>query len=272
MTIVNLDVNLFPQVARLLEVMEKLRDPDTGCPWDKQQTFASIVPHTLEEAYEVADAIEKGSMADIKDELGDLLFQVVFYAQLGKEQDEFDFEAIAQTISDKLVRRHPHVFANIEGKTDEQLNLQWEQIKAQERSAKGIVDDHSILANIPLGMTPLIRAQKLQKKCSKVGFDWPEIAPVVDKIQEEIQEVMDEVNVVDSDQQAIEEEIGDLLFAVVNLSRHLKVDAETALRKANKKFEGRFRKVEEVFAERSVALSDASLDEMEEVWQLIKHS
>jgi ATP diphosphatase len=272
MTMLNLDANLFPQVARLLEVMEKLRDPDTGCPWDQQQNFASIVPHTLEEAYEVADAIEHGNMSDIKDELGDLLFQVVFYAQLGKEQGEFDFEAIAQGISDKLIRRHPHVFASSEGKTDEQLNVQWEQIKAQERAAKNIVQDYSILANIPVGMTPLIRAQKLQKRCAIVGFDWPEIAPVVDKIQEEIQEVMDEVQAHDPDQQAIEEEIGDLLFAVVNLSRHLKVDAETALRKANRKFEGRFRKVEDVFAQRSVELPDASLEEMEDVWQAIKHS
>ena len=265
------DADLFPQVARLLQVMEKLRDPDTGCPWDNQQNFASIVPHTLEEAYEVADAIENGTMADIKDELGDLLFQVVFYAQLGKEQGEFDFEAIAQAISDKLIRRHPHVFAKSEGKTDEQLNLQWEQIKAQERQTKGIADDHSILATITPGMTALIRAQKLQTKCAKLGFDWPEISPVVDKIFEELQEVMDEVQAPVLDQQAIEEEIGDLLFSVVNLSRHLKVDAETALRKANKKFEGRFRKVEEVFADKAMPLSEASLDEMEAVWQSIKH-
>ncbi len=272
MTTVNLHANHFPQVARLLKVMENLRDPKTGCPWDKKQTFASIVPHTLEEAYEVADAIDHGDMHDIKDELGDLLFQVVFYAQLGKEQGDFDFEAIAATISDKLIRRHPHVFDNQQCKTDEQLNTQWEQIKAQERAANGKLQDSSILANIPPGMAPLTRAQKLQKKCAKVGFDWTELAPVLDKIQEEIIEVMDEVNVPQPNQQAVEEEIGDLLFAVVNLSRHLKVDAETALRKANRKFEGRFRKVEGVFTERSVSLSDATLDEMEEVWQGIKLS
>ena len=272
MSMINLDPKGFPQVARLLEVMDRLRDPETGCPWDQQQSFASIVPHTLEEAYEVADAIEHGTMADIKDELGDLLFQVVFYAQLGKEQGEFDFEAIAQGISDKLIRRHPHVFANNKGKTDEQLHLQWEQVKGQERLAKGLVEDHSVLANIPVGMAPLIRAQKLQKKCAKVGFDWPELGPVVDKIQEEIQEVMDEVLAQEPDQQAIEEEIGDLLFSVVNLSRHLKVDAETALRKANRKFEGRFRKVEQVFAKRAIDLPDATLGEMEAVWQEIKHS
>jgi ATP diphosphatase len=271
LSIKDIDKNIFPQVARLLEVMKKLRDPDTGCPWDKQQTFTSIIPHTIEEAYEVADAIEHGNMIDIKDELGDLLFQVVFYAQLGKEQGEFDFEAIAATISDKLIRRHPHIFCKQQSKTDEQLNTQWEQIKAEERAANGKPQDSSILANIPPGMPPLIRAQKLQKKCAKVGFDWPDVAPVLDKVQEEIIEVMDEVNVPQPNQEAIEEEIGDLLFAVVNLSRHLKVDAETALRKANKKFEKRFRNVEKAFAKREIELSDASLQQMERVWQDIKN-
>lgn len=261
-----------PQLAKLLGIMEQLRDPDSGCPWDRQQNFKSIVKHTIEEAYEVADAIDQGDMAQIKDELGDLLFQVVFYAQLGKEQGEFDFEAIAQTISDKLVRRHPHVFAHSESKTDDQLNTQWEQIKAQERAAKGGVDDPSILANIPVGLPPLIRAQKLQKKCATVGFDWPDVAPVVDKIHEEIQEVMDEVQASEPDQQAIEEEVGDLLFSVVNLSRHLQVDAQTALRKANRKFAKRFAKVEAVFAQRTVKLAEASLNEMEKVWQEIKHT
>ncbi|MFT5937974.1 MAG: ATP diphosphatase [Paraglaciecola sp.] len=261
-----------PKLAKLLEIMAQLRDPDSGCPWDKQQNFKSLVPHTIEEAYEVADAIEQGNMHDIKDELGDLLFQVVFYAQLGKEQGEFDFEAIAQTISDKLVRRHPHVFTNSKSKTDDELNVQWEQIKAQERTAKGAVDDPSVLANIPVGMPPLVRAQKLQKKCATVGFDWPDVAPVLAKVHEEIQEVMDEVQASEPDQQAIEEEIGDLLFTVVNLSRHLHVDAQTALRKANCKFEKRFRKVEGVFAQRTGELGDARLDEMEKVWQQIKHT
>jgi ATP diphosphatase len=261
-----------PKLEKLLGIMEQLRDPDSGCPWDQQQNFKSIVIHTIEEAYEVADAIEQGDMAQIKDELGDLLFQVVFYAQLGKEQGEFDFEDIAQAISDKLVRRHPHVFANSESKTDDELNAQWEQIKAQERAAKGTVDDPSVLANIPVGMPPLIRAQKLQKKCATVGFDWPDVALVLEKVHEEIQEVMEEVQASEPDQQAIEEEIGDLLFSVVNLSRHLHVDAQTALRKANRKFEKRFRKVEGVFAQRAVKLADATLDDMEKVWQQIKHT
>lgn len=270
-SIKNVDKKTFPQVARLLEAMEILRDPENGCPWDIKQTFASIVPHTIEEAYEVADAIENGNMLDIKDELGDLLFQVVFYAQLGKELGEFDFEGIAAAISDKLIRRHPHVFDHCTNKSDEQLNIQWEKIKAEERAASGKLHDHSILAHIPVGMAPLTRAQKLQKKCAKVGFDWPDVGPVVDKIQEEIIEVMDAVNVPQPNQQAIEEEIGDLLFAVVNLSRHLEVDAETALRKANNKFEHRFRNVEDVFKKQHIELSDASLEHMEAVWQEIKN-
>ena len=262
-----------PKLAKLLWVMEQLRDPEHGCPWDQQQSFASIVPHTIEEAYEVADAIEQGDMAEIKDEVGDLLFQVVFYAQLGKEQGEFDFETIAQGITEKLIRRHPHVFANgAKELSAAQLSAQWEQIKAEERLAKGQTQNPSILANIEVGMAPLTRALKLQNKCAGVGFDWPDVTPVVDKIQEEIQEVIDEVQASEPDQQAIEEEMGDLLFAVVNLSRHLHVDAETALRKANSKFEKRFAKVEAVFAQRTVKLADATLDEMEQVWQQIKHT
>lgn len=261
----------FPQVTRLLSIMAKLRDPESGCPWDKKQTFASIVPYTVEEAYEVADAIEHGNMQDIKDELGDLLFQVVFYAQLGKEQGDFDFEAVAEAVADKLTRRHPHVFADAQINSEAELNVAWDNIKAQERLQNGEAQDDSILANVPKGMAPLMRAHKLQKRCAKVGFDWPEVAPVVDKIHEEILEVMQEVEAEEVDQAAVEEEIGDLFFAVVNLSRHLKVDAETALRKANHKFEQRFRKVEQVFNDKNQPMSDASLDEMEAVWQKIKH-
>lgn len=258
------------QLERLLEVMARLRDPESGCPWDRQQTFASIVPYTLEEAYELADAIEHGSMADIQDELGDLLFQVVFYAQLGKEQGDFDFNAVAGTLADKLIRRHPHVFAGAQISTEAQLNASWDKSKQAEREQKGLNKDDSILANVPPGMAPLMRAHKLQKRCAKVGFDWPEAGPVVDKIHEEILEVMQEVNAEHVDQAAVEEEIGDLLFAVVNLSRHLKVNAETALRKANHKFEQRFRGVEKVFKDQGQAIAQASLDEMEAVWQKVK--
>jgi ATP diphosphatase len=251
--------------------MQQLRDPETGCPWDQKQNFASIVPHTIEETYEVADAIFSGNMADIKDELGDLLFQIVFYAQLAKEQGDFDFEQIAQAISDKLVRRHPHVFQTTELKTDDELNLQWEKIKQQERDLAGKANDSSILANIPEGMTPLLRAQKIQKKCAAVGFDWSELPPVVDKIYEEIAEVMAEVNASEPDQQAVEEEIGDLLFAVVNLARHTSVNAETALIKANRKFEKRFRQVEQVMEKKGLSMQAASLQQMEAAWQHIKN-
>jgi ATP diphosphatase len=269
------------ELSRLLNIMQQLRDPKTGCPWDQKQNFASIVPHTIEETYEVADAIFSGNMADIKDELGDLLFQVVFYAQLGKEQGEFDFEDIAKAISDKLLRRHPHVFdashecdatklKDNEHNTQDELNNQWEQIKAQERATKNKALDTSTLANIPQGMTPLLRAQKIQKKCSKVGFDWTELPPVVDKIYEEIEEVLAEVNVSEPDQQAVEEEIGDLLFAVVNLARHTSVNAETALIKANRKFEKRFRQVEQVIEKQGLRMESANIQQMEAAWQQIK--
>ncbi|GAB2696320.1 nucleoside triphosphate pyrophosphohydrolase [Aliiglaciecola sp. 3_MG-2023] len=265
------DQGRYPQVARLLKIMAQLRDPDTGCPWDKQQNFESIVPFTIEEAYEVADAIEHGSMQDIQDELGDLLFQVVFYAQLGKEQQAFDFEEIARTISDKLVRRHPHVFAEKTDLSAEQVSLNWDAIKQQERAQKGAQESTSILQNIPMGMSPLMVADKIQKACAKVGFDWPNVAPVVEKVEEEIAEVMEELEQQPKDQHRIEEEMGDLLFAVVNLSRHLNVNPETALRKANHKFAGRFAKVEQHFAEQNTALPDTTLSQMEAIWQKVKH-
>ena len=258
------------QLSRLLAIIEQLRDPETGCTWDQKQSFESIVPHTIEETYEVADAIFSGDMQDIKDELGDLLFQVVFYAQLGKEQGDFDFEGIAQAISDKMIRRHPHVFHKTENKIPSELNNQWEQIKAQERTNRGQGLDTSTLANIPQGMTPLLRAQKIQKKCSNVGFDWTELPPVVAKIYEEIEEVLVEVNASEPDQQAVEEEIGDLLFAVVNLARHTSVNAEAALIKANRKFEKRFRLVEQEIEKQGLSMESASHQQMEAAWQHIK--
>jgi ATP diphosphatase len=259
-----------PQLNRLLDIMQQLREPNTGCPWDQKQNFESIVVNTIEETYEVADAIFSGNMVDIKDELGDLLFQIVFYAQLAKEQERFDFEDIAQAISDKLVRRHPHVFQATKLKTDDELNLQWEKIKLQEREVAAKPNDKSVLANIPIGMTPLLRAQKIQRQCSKVGFDWTEILPVVDKIHEEIEEVLAEVNAPEPNQQAVEEEIGDLLFAVVNLARHTSVNAETALIKANRKFEKRFRQVEQVIEEQGLSMESADMQQMEAAWQQIK--
>jgi nucleoside triphosphate diphosphatase len=257
-------------IERLCSLMTQLRDPDAGCPWDSKQTFSSLVSFTIEEAYEVADAIENGKMEDIKDELADLLFQVIFYAQLGQEQGHFDFESISQHLTEKLIRRHPHVFSQKENLSGNALEQQWEAIKFQERVAKGLAEDKSVLANIPVGMAPLIRAQKIQQKCAKVGFDWSEISGVVDKIHEEINEVLAEVVVEQVNIQAVEEEIGDLLFAVVNLARHTNIEAETALRKANVKFEHRFRLLEQHYLQSGQDLSASTAQEMEIVWQQVK--
>ena len=257
-------------IEQLLSIMQRLRDPVSGCPWDKQQTFESIVPFTIEETYEVADAIARKDMADIKDELGDLLFQVVFYGQLGVEQQAFSFDDIAQGISDKLIRRHPHVFSDNKVQSNQELSKQWDDIKAQERIKAGKDTDLSVLAHIPSGITPLLKAHKIQKQCAKVGFDWPTLDPVVDKIKEEIQEVMDEVEVTNPNQEAIEEEIGDLLFSVVNLARHLNVNSESALIKANHKFEQRFRQVERTLVSQKSSIQTADLDAMEAAWQRIK--
>ncbi|MCV2883549.1 nucleoside triphosphate pyrophosphohydrolase [Aestuariibacter sp. AA17] len=262
-------VSELPNITRLLEIMARLRDPESGCPWDQKQTFKTIVPHTIEEAYEVADAIEYGTPSDVKDELGDLLFQVVFYAQLGQEQNLFDLEDIAEQISDKLIRRHPHVFDQAASPTDEQLHQQWEDIKRREREAKGDIDD-SVLATIPTGMAPLNKATKIQKLCAKVGFDWSAPAPVIEKIKEEIDEVVAELDKDTINQQAVEEEIGDLLFAVVNLSRHLQVNPDIALRKANHKFTTRFRALETMMKSDNKSPEQASLEEMESYWLRVK--
>lgn len=261
--------NAFKQVQRLLHIMEQLRHPETGCPWDTQQTFQTIVPYTLEEAYEVADAIEFGTMDDVKDELGDLLFQVIFYAQLGKEQGHFDFEAIAENVSDKLVRRHPHVFADAQVDSTDAVKERWEQIKQKEREAKGEIDK-STLANIPKGMGPLIKAHKIQKRCAKVGFDWPDLPPVFDKISEEVDEIKDELNQDVPSKERLTEEVGDLFFSVVNLARHLGVDSDAALRVANNKFEKRFRQVENTLHQQDKLPNEVSLDELESIWQKVK--
>ncbi|RJG39986.1 nucleoside triphosphate pyrophosphohydrolase [Motilimonas pumila] len=261
-------------MARLLEIMAQLRDPETGCPWDIKQTFASIVPHTLEEAYEVADAIERNDYGELKGELGDLLFQVVFYAQLAQEQKLFDFKDIVDTVSEKLVRRHPHVFADADLNDEAAVMQNWEAEKAKERAAKGdvAVTESSVLDNVPTTLPALTRANKIQKRCATVGFDWETLEPVVDKIKEEIDEVLDEVHQVTVDQDRVEDEVGDLLFATVNLCRHLKKDPEQALRRANLKFERRFRQVEQHFSNQNKDMSDCSLDEMEQVWQQVKES
>ncbi|MCG3866155.1 MULTISPECIES: nucleoside triphosphate pyrophosphohydrolase [unclassified Photobacterium] len=256
------------QMEQLLAIMSQLRDPKNGCPWDLKQNFDSIVPYTLEEAYEVADAIEQKNWNDVKEELGDLLFQVVFYSQMAKEQGLFEFDDVVSGISEKLVRRHPHVFSDKQFKDEAAVKQNWEVEKAKERAAKE--HDVSLLANIPNALPALMRADKIQKRCANVGFDWDELAPVVDKVKEELDEVMDEVIQAVPEPQRIEEELGDLLFSVVNLSRHLKVKPESALQKANKKFEKRFRQVEENVLEHGKNISQCSLAELDEAWNRVK--
>ena len=279
---------MLTETQRLLAIMAQLRDKDSGCPWDVEQTMESLTRYTIEEAYEVADAIANGDMGEIKDELGDLLFQVVFYAQIASEQSEFNFDDVARGISDKLVRRHPHVFGDgdnnlgskVQKLSHESLNAQWDAIKAQEKLAKQQSQSStpvhekenaniSILDNVPSGMPALMHAQKLQKACAKVGFDWPEVTPVLEKVREEVDEIAQEVGI-ENNHGAIEEEIGDALFAMVNLSRHLNVDADTALRKASHKFASRFKGVEQLAHTKGDDLNSLTLDEMEALWQQVK--
>lgn len=278
------------EIGRLLGIMAKLRHPQVGCPWDIKQTMQSLTRYTIEEAYEVADAIAGGDLQEIKDELGDLLFQVVFYAQIASEQGEFGFDDVAQVIGDKLVRRHPHVFASPPADkdatkpmgtplTDESLNAQWDAIKAQEKRTKlgREADSKSILDNVPQGLPALMYAQKLQKACAKVGFDWSEVQPVLDKVREEVDEIQQEIkwretSAKPDNQGAIEEEIGDALFAMVNLARHCNVDADTALRNASHKFSYRFRAVESLAKKNATPLDTLTLNEMEALWQQVKNN
>lgn len=255
------------QISRLLAIMAQLRDPDTGCEWDKVQTFDTIAPYTLEETYEVLDAISRKDFTDLKEELGDLLYQVIFYSQMAKEQQLFDFNQVCEAINHKLERRHPHIFA-----AESENNLvaekhRWEKLKAQEREAKA---QFSLLDDIPATLPALMKAEKMQKRCASAGFDWPELAPVLAKVYEEIDEVMDEVNKTPNDTSRIEDELGDLLFSVVNLSRHLKLKPEQALNRACNKFEQRFRGIEKKLAEQGKSIESASLEEMDALWRQIK--
>lgn len=252
-------------LARLIAIMARLRDPDGGCPWDIEQTFRTIAPYTIEEAYEVADAIEREDMADLKEELGDLLLQVVYHARMAEEAGHFDVAAVAGSIADKMVRRHPHVFGTAQVGSAEAQTRHWEDLKAEERRGNGGQDagNVSVLSGVPQGLPALMRAEKLQKRAARVGFDWPEVASVFDKISEEITEIKTEIEV-GGKRERLEDEVGDLLFAVANLARHLGADPETALRRANWKFERRFAQVENAFEHN---LTDTSLDDMERAWQ-----
>jgi ATP diphosphatase len=258
-------------MQRLLEVMARLRDPNGGCPWDLEQDFSTIAPYTIEEAYEVADAIARGDLVHLRDELGDLLLQVVYHAQMAKEAGLFDFDQVATAIADKMIRRHPHVFGTAEVDGAQAQSRAWETVKAAERASKAetAAGSHGVLDDVPLALPALVRAAKLQRRAARVGFDWPEAAQVLDKIDEEIAELRTELQG-QAKVDRLSDEVGDLLFAVVNLARHLELDGETALRHANAKFECRFRAIEEALRARGRRLEDASLDEMEALWQQAK--
>jgi len=264
------------RMRELLAIMQRLRAAD-GCPWDKEQTFASIAPYTIEEAYEVADAIERRDMRHLRDELGDLLFQVVFHAQIASEANEFDFEAVAGAICDKLLRRHPHVFGAAGPLTQAEQSIAWEEIKAAERGAGN--GAHSHLDGVPQALPALMRAFKLSKRAARVGFDFEHASQTADKVAEELAEVRDaaaqsalanEARANAGATQEIFEEIGDLLFAAANLARKLDVDAESALRAANAKFERRFRSMEALATQRGEIFADLNLDAQERLWQEVK--
>jgi len=255
----------------LIAIMAQLRDPVGGCPWDLQQTFASIVPHTLEEAYEVADAIERDDREDMRDELGDLLFQVIFYARLGEEEGSFDFDAIAATVRDKLIRRHPHVFGTAGPTTAEEQRVSWEAIKASERVARGSKADRpGALDDVPLALPALTRSRKLQGRAARVGFEWPDARQVIDKVREELDELDEALAGEPRDAAHVAEEVGDLLLACVNLARQAGVDAEQALRAGNRKFEKRFKGLESVLAESGEVPEDASFERLEAAYQTAK--
>jgi len=256
----------------LLHLMARLRDPQYGCPWDLKQNYASIVPHTIEEAYEVADAIERGDFEHLQGELGDLLFQVVYYSQLAREEGRFEFDGVVDSITRKLIRRHPHVFPTGElyapvdtpSLSEAQVKSRWEEIKAEERAEKSQPEQLSLLDDVPAALPALSRAAKLQKRAATVGFDWPAALPVLDKVREELDEVLQAM--ADGDADALEDEIGDLLFAAVNLARHLKHDPEHALRRANRKFERRFRFIEQALRDSGRPIEDCNLDELDALW------
>ena len=254
-------------IDTLLEIMAKLRDPDGGCPWDIEQDFASIAPYTIEEAYEVADAIDQGDMDGLKSELGDLLLQVVFHAQMASEAGAFGFDDVAAAISDKMVKRHPHVFGDASVEDADAQTKAWEDQKAVERAAKAEAEGRvaSVLDDVARGLPALTRAEKLQKRAARVGFDWPSPTPVVDKVKEELAEVVAEIEA-GGDPDRLEDELGDLLFTCVNLARKLGADPETALRRTNAKFERRFRAIEGYAAADRREVGRMSLDELEALW------
>lgn len=248
--------------------MARLRDPQTGCAWDVKQTFTTIAPYTIEEAYEVADAIARNNMPDLQDELGDLLLQVVFHSQIASEQNTFAFDDVANGIVAKLIRRHPHVFDGDNVSDAADVKVLWEDIKARERAEKGVEKDQSALAGIAQALPSLMRAEKIQSRAARVGFDWSDVQPVWDKLAEEIDEVREAV--ANEDASAIEDEIGDLLFTAVNLARHLSVDPEAALARSNAKFEKRFRRVEQLAKAQQSDMQNLDLAALDALWDKAK--
>jgi MazG family protein len=257
-------------MQQLIEIMAQLRDPEGGCPWDKEQTLETIVPYTIEEVYEVADSIAKDDMPELCDELGDLLFQIVFYAQIASEQGNFDMGDVTQSICQKMLRRHPHVFADVEVADVHEQTLRWEQLKAEERQKKAGTLPARQLDGVARALPALIRAEKLQKRAAKVGFDWSDKMDVLAKVKEELAELEAELTVSQPAPQKIAEEMGDLLFSCVNLSRHLGLHAETLLREANDKFQTRFNGMEEMVLAEGRSLKDSTSLEMEDKWEAVK--
>lgn len=263
-------------IADLIHLMARLRNPNTGCPWDLKQDFQSIVPHTLEETYEVVDAIERGDFTHLREELGDLLFQIIFYSQLAKEQNLFDFDEIIDALTAKLLKRHPHVFPDGSLQSERQAGLvpeqsairkTWEQLKARDRLAKGALGR---LADIPLALPALTRSEKLQKRAANHGFDWPDYRPVLDKIDEELAELREAIEL--NNERHIEEELGDLIFTCINLGRHRGINLETCLRRANQKFEARFRAMEVIAENDKLDFEGLSLEEKNELWLRVKNN
>ncbi len=258
---------LLSPIHDLLEVMAHLRDPATGCPWDKVQTFETIAPYTIEEAYEVADAIRLSDMAGLREELGDLLLQVVYHARMAEEAGHFAFDDVVRDIAAKMVSRHPHVFGAAEAATPGDVDILWDKLKTKEKAANGKIRD-SILDDVPLALPAIMRAQKLQKRAAKVGFEWENAVDVLDKLEEEIAELRQAIG--SKDAKSIHEEIGDMMFCVVNFGRMLEVDCEQALRDCNDKFTKRFNGIEKELKVKNKEFSDTTLDELEALWQAQK--
>jgi MazG family protein len=251
-------------IARLLAIMMRLRDPQRGCPWDLEQNFHTIAPYTIEEAYEVADAVERNDLDDLREELGDLLFQVVFHSQLASEQRAFGFDDVVGAICDKMERRHPHVFADAIVASAAAQTVAWEEQKRRERTADPA--QHSVLADVPLALPALTRAEKLGKRAAQVGFEWRDVSGALDKVAEEIEELKHEI-AIHADSEAVAGELGDLLFTIVNVARYLKIDPEAALRRTNAKFERRFTYIERRLTEQGKRIEDATLEEMDALWE-----